>query len=71
MTQTQKQRRGLLIIFAVTVLALLYGWLFRGLDPSQLTALISAEVLGLGIGEASNIGKRATFKPEARSHNGQ
>lgn len=52
-------------LFTVTVLVLLFGW-FLGKPVSELTFLIGTLATAIGIGEASNIGKRATFKPEAK-----
>ena len=64
MNTTDTLRRVMLVVFVVTVAVVLGGWLFHR-DPSQLSTLLGIEALGLGIGEASNVGKRATFKTEA------
>jgi hypothetical protein len=61
---TDKMRKLYGALFAIVVLAGLIGWL-AGKDPGQLTGLLGAVTLAAGIGEASNVGKRATFKPEA------
>jgi hypothetical protein len=46
------------------VLVTLGGWV-AGRDPAGLTFLLGTLATTIGIGEASNVGKRATFKPEA------
>ena len=61
---TSKLRTLYAILFAITVLIGLAGWIV-GRDPSQLLALMGPLTAALGIGEASNIGKRATFKSDA------
>jgi hypothetical protein len=50
--------------FAVTVAVSLVGWFF-GRDPNQLLGILGVVVAAMGVGEVSNIGKRATFKAEA------
>lgn len=47
-------------LLSVTVGAALVGW-FVGRDPSSLAWIVAVP----GLGEASNIGKRATYKKEA------
>ena len=51
-------------LFTIAVLASLAGWFF-GKDPGDLSVLVGTLLTAIGIGEASNIGKRATFKKEA------
>ena len=61
---TDKVRGWLLVLFGVGTLVTLGGWIV-GRDPTQLSFLLGSLATGVGIGEASAIGKRATFKPEA------
>lgn len=41
------------------------GW-FLGKEIGDLAVLLGFVAAAIGIGEASNVGKRATFKPEAK-----
>lgn len=63
---TDKVRSWLLALFGVGTLVTLGGWIF-GRDPAQLSFLLGSLATGVGIGEASAVGKRATFKPEAQT----
>lgn len=60
---TKKVRTVVLILFALVVLGALGGWML-GRDPAQLAGLLTILTFALGIGEASNVGKRLTTKPE-------
>lgn len=51
------------VAFAATVLVALIGWLV-GRDPNALLGVLGAVVAAMGVGEASNVGKRATTKAE-------
>ena len=51
--------------FVLTVVAALVGWLLFGRDPSQLQPVLMFTATACGVGEASNIGKRVTWKKEA------
>ena len=51
------------VAFAATVLVALIGWL-AGRDPNALLGILGAVVAAMGVGEASNVGKRATTKVE-------
>ena len=51
-------------LFTVAVLVALGGWLF-GKPVSELAFLVGTLATAIGIGEASAVGKRATFKKEA------
>ena len=51
------------VAFAATVLVALIGWLV-GRDPNALLGILGAVVAAMGVGEASNVGKRATIKAE-------
>ena len=51
-------------LFTVVVLSTLGGWAFNR-DPTQLAFLLGTLATAIGIGEASAVGKRATFKKEA------
>jgi hypothetical protein len=62
---TRTVRLVVLILFVLTVLVALVGWLFTSKDLAQLTSILTIEAVSLGIGEASNVGKRATFKSAA------
>ena len=61
---TDKIRLWNVGLFTVAVLATLAGWLL-GKDPTQLSVLNGTLATAIGIGEASAVGKRATFKKEA------
>ena len=52
-------------LFTYVVIGTVIGWMI-GLDPGGLTALLTVMAATTGIGEASNVGKRATFKKEAK-----
>ena len=56
-------RKWLLACFVAMVLTCMVGWVF-GRDPVQLVPILMAVLGGLGVGEASNIGKRWTTKVE-------
>lgn len=64
MSTTDRSRIIAWLLFAAVVLSGLVGW-FTGLDPADIIPLLTATAAGAGIGEASNVGKRATFKSEA------
>ena len=61
---TKIVRLWIMTLFTVAVLVTLGGWV-AGRDPAGLTFLLGTLATTIGIGEASNVGKRATFKPEA------
>lgn len=58
---TKKVRKVALALFALVVVVALIGWL-AGRDPSLLTGVLLAVTGAVGLGEASNVGKRATTK---------
>jgi hypothetical protein len=60
---TDSIRRTARGLFVVVVVGAIGGWAL-GRDPSQLAPVMGWVVLALGVGEASNVGKRATTKPE-------
>lgn len=60
---TDAFRRTCLRLFVVEVAAGIGGWLL-GKDPSALVSIMLATVGAMTVGEASNVGKRATTKPE-------
>ena len=64
MSQTAKLRTVFVLLLAATVVAAVVGW-FMDKDPTKLTGVLGVVVTAVGVGEASNVGKRATFKPEA------
>lgn len=51
-------------LFTVSVIVALVGWLC-GADPSLIDTVVMITAGACGIGEASNVGKRATWKREA------
>lgn len=51
-------------LFVLTGLVALIGWMV-GRDPSQLIGILGIEAGAIGVGEAANVGKRATWKSEA------
>lgn len=59
-----KVRMVSLVLFTLTVMASIIGW-FTGLDPRDLTTVLGTLAVAIGIGEASNIGKRVTFSSAA------
>lgn len=61
---TDKIRLWNVGLFTVAVLVALGGWILEK-DPGQLAFLIGTLATAIGIGEASAVGKRATFKKEA------
>lgn len=65
MNKTDWVRTVMVCLFALTTIAGLVGWLFFGLDPIKLVPIFAQVTSGALIGEASAIGKRATFKKEA------
>jgi len=60
---TDQIRWVLVALFALTTVVALVGWFFHR-DVNQLTSLIQWQALGVGIGEASAVGKRATTKAD-------
>jgi len=56
-------RKWILGCFVALVVACIGGWLL-GKDPEQLVPVLMLVVGALGVGEASNVGKRWTTKPE-------
>lgn len=66
MSVTTKLRCVFTILWVVAVLAALAGWAFLDKDPAQLAPVIGWITAAVATGEASNVGKRATFKSEAR-----
>lgn len=61
---TDKIRLWNVGLFTVAIVVALGGWLL-GKDPGQLGIIIPTLATAIGIGEASAVGKRATFKKEA------
>ena len=70
MSWTTKFRVVFVVLFVLAVLVALGGWLLNDRDPEKLSALLGWVVAACGIGEASNVGKRATFKEEAVGQEG-
>ena len=72
--RTDVTRRAAMWTFMFTVLAATVGWAFE-FDLEMYKPVLTAAVAVLGAGELSNVGKRATAKPEiieaeARARNG-
>lgn len=65
MNLTAKLRVLYAVLFAVAVLITLLAWVFADKSPVDVTGLLTVLAAAIGIGEASNVGKRATFKVEA------
>lgn len=64
MSWTTRFRLVLIALFCATVLVVLAGWI-AGRDASNVAPVVGWAAAALGVGEASNVGKRATFKAEA------
>ena len=64
MSVTTRLRTVFICLLIGTVIAAVVGW-FLDKDPSGLAPVIGWVTTAVGVGEASNIGKRATFNPEA------
>lgn len=62
---TDKVRVWNMRIWTFVVSAAMLGW-FLGKEIGDLAVLLGFVAAAIGIGEASNVGKRATFKPEAK-----
>lgn len=60
---TNVVRVAVVSTFILGVHTALIGWLL-GYDPGDLTGVLGVAVTALGVGEASNVGKRATTNPE-------
>lgn len=65
MNWTTRFRCVFVFLFAVTVAVALYGWLVLDRDPAQLEGVMMFCAGAVGVGEASNVGKRATWKRDA------
>jgi hypothetical protein len=52
-------------LLACVVLTGLVGWLGWEMDPMDLLPLLGPLTANAAVGEASNVGKRATFDPDA------
>ena len=63
MGTTNMIRRATIVAFLAVVFGALGGW-FAGRDPGPLLGILGAVVAAMGVGEASNVGKRATTKTE-------
>jgi len=63
MATTNLVRKATVVAFLAVVCGALLGW-FTGRDPNSLLGILGAVVAAMGVGEASNIGKRATTKKE-------
>lgn len=63
MPTTKFVRRAVVVAFLAVVFGALGGW-FAGRDPNEMLGILGAIVAAMGVGEASNVGKRATTKTE-------
>ena len=63
MKTTNLVRVSVVVAFLAVVLGVLIGW-FAGRDPNAMLGILGIIVAAMGVGEASNVGKRATTKPE-------
>lgn len=64
MNVTNRLRAVFSIIWVLVVISAAVGWWF-GKDPANLAPVIGWITAAVFTGEASNVGKRATFKKEA------
>jgi len=53
------------VLFTVSILTALVGWLVLSRDVTDIDSVLMWGAAAVGIGEGSNVGKRATFKKEA------
>lgn len=53
------------VAFLATIGSALVGWGLYGRDPGELDGLFTYTLMVMGVGEASNVGKRLSFKKEA------
>lgn len=67
MSTTTRIRIGFAVLLAAAVIVCLVGWM-GGRDPRELGELLQWLTMAAAVGEASNIGKRATWKREAADH---
>lgn len=51
-------------LFTGTVITAVVGWVVFRLDPGELAPVLTAVTAAAGIGEMSNVGKRATSDPD-------
>ena len=70
MSWTTRFRLVFVSLFVLAVLVALGGWLVFDRDPERLSSLIGWLVGACGIGEASNVGKRATYNQAAVGQEG-
>ncbi len=63
MRTTDLVRKAVVVAFLAVVLGVLIGW-FADRDPNAMLGILGVIVAAMGVGEASNIGKRATTKTE-------
>ena len=63
MGTTNIVRRAVIVAFLAVVLGVLIGW-FTGRDPNAMLGILGVIVAAMGVGEASNVGKRVTTKTE-------
>lgn len=62
-SKTDAFRVTVKVLFAIVVLAAVVGF-FMDKDPNKLGPVISWCTGALALGEASNIGKRITYRPD-------
>lgn len=60
---TTRFRLWFVLLFSATAIVAIYGW-YVGKDPGQLDTVLTWTAAALGIGEAANVGKRATHRSE-------
>lgn len=65
MSNTDRFRKLFVSLFTAAVITALAGWVMLDRDTSTLGPVLGWLALAVGIGEASNVGKRATWKREA------
>ena len=70
MSTTDRFRVVFVGLFVLASLTALLGWFFFDLDPRGLSPLLGWLAGAVGVGEASNVGKRATWKREAVGYDG-
>lgn len=66
MSQTEAIRWVFCGLFVLAILGTLVAWMGFDKDPSAIVPVLGVLLGAVTAGELSNVGKRATYKPEAK-----